>query len=339
MTHLSSIVYADFDNTQLMTENQIAVRDFYNLKSMLALRYLVEEKGLNLVHCTGRVFEQINRDIQSGDFSNLPFSVAAKAKTIICGVGTEIYTLNNQGNYVLDLGWQRILDQSGFKEEALKFTDANGLITKDIIDIAQGMVGYDLELAAQEIEKNTSFKKSMWGSCSQLNVSEGDLRNAFLQAFSENGIDIDKIEITVSIQTAKIAIDLTPKGSNFKANKEYACMYHAEKQGVSVTQTYMAGDSGNDSHCINVKGANTILVGNAHEGFVKNVQSNKTPREIFKAFPSSQAAVGLIEQLGVSGVVLGSDIEAAYDHAAIILSDFQHDIFYKQGQEDINFNI
>jgi len=109
-------IYADFDNLQLLTKNQKAVMDYQNILSMLALRHLVETDVIDLVTCTGRVFNQIHRDINSGEFSRTPFPVAAKTKTIISGVGTEIHHLNKEGVYIEDAQWKAKLEASGFRE-------------------------------------------------------------------------------------------------------------------------------------------------------------------------------------------------------------------------------
>ena len=89
------VCLSDFDNSQLVTQKQVAVPDYTNIASSLALQYLSNTGKVNLVHCSGRVASQIIRDIEDGSFSSLPFPVAAKTQTIIAGVGTEILDWNN----------------------------------------------------------------------------------------------------------------------------------------------------------------------------------------------------------------------------------------------------
>ncbi|MGB1076754.1 MAG: HAD-IIB family hydrolase [Bdellovibrionales bacterium] len=322
------IVFADFDNTQLMTKDQKAVRDYNNLSSMLTLRHLAEEGVINLVHCTGRVFDQIHRDIQSGTFSDIGFPVASKTKTIISGVGTEIYQLNEEGTYIPDTGWESVLEETGFHEEASKFSvQGTGRVLKEFCEYIEEILGTNIDLRSQEDDKQTRFKKSLWGKPAE-GVTEEKIKEAVATALKGIGADPEKVEITASVQTSKIAIDLTPKGPNFKANKEYACMYLMKKTGVNPENTYMTGDSGNDSHCINVPDVKIILPANAQATFVKSVQEAHNENRVFQS-ATGNAASGLIEGLVQSGVIAPKEEQAARRTATITLSDFQHDLFVK----------
>ncbi len=308
-TNNAHAVYADFDNTQLLTNNQKAVRTRENICSMLALRHLVETGALNLIHCTGRVGAQIIRDIETGDFSDLPFPVASKTKTIIAGVGTEIYHLNEQGDYVADEDWQDKMRDTGFAQAVEKLLEKDGNFQENFLSRVSETLGVDINLSGQEIDKQTEFKKSMWGT-PQDNVTSQNIKDAIISVMKEEGINSTAFSITVSIQTSKIAVDLTPKG----ATKPEACVYLMQKDDIHPQNAIMAGDSGNDTHLTKVEGVKTSIPANGQDELVQKVR-NIHPEENIYHDGKHKAAAGLIKAALNFHHVTEQQVSQAYEVA------------------------
>jgi len=308
------VIFADFDNTQLLTKDQKAVKSLENIRSMLALRYLVNMGGLNLVHCTGRVGAQIIRDIEDGKFSGLPFAVASRAKTIIAGVGTEIYHLDETGQYVVDEEWQQKMRDTGFTEAVGQLLTQDGYFQKDFLASISEKVGADIELAGQEPDKQTDFKQSMWGN-PQDGVTSDAIRNAMIEAMEDRGVDAEAFSITVSVQTSKIAIDLTPKG----ATKPEACEYLMARDNIQPHNVIMAGDSGNDTHLTNVPGVKVSIPSNGQNDLIEQVWDKHPDERNIRHDTKYEAAAGLIESAKWFGHVSGEQINHAYNKAKEVL--------------------
>ena len=308
------VIYADFDNTQLLTKDQKAVKSLENIRSMLALRYLVNMCGLNLVHCTGRVGAQIIRDIEDGKFSGLPFAVASKAKTIIAGVGTEIYHLDETGQYVVDEEWQQKMRDTGFTEAVGKLLTEDGQFQEDFLVSISEKIGVDIRLNGQEPDKQTNFKKSMWGN-SYDGVTSDDIRKTMIEAMEDRGVDAKAFSITVSVQTSKIAVDLTPKG----ATKPEACEYLMARDNIRPHNVIMAGDSGNDTHLVNVPGVKISIPANGQDDLIDQVWDKHPDERNIRHDTKYEAAAGLIESAKWFGHVSGEQINHAYNKAQEVL--------------------
>ena len=318
------ILFADFDNTQLLTKEQSAVVTYQNILSNLALQNLSNNGDINLIHCTGRVFSDIHRDIKSGQHSQLPFPTAAQTPHIICGVGTEIYTLNNLGEYELDTQWDKKLKETGFEDAIKSFTvKINGRIISHFCHLIENTLGADINLKPQDDSKNTNLKKSMWGEIKGSDhFTNDELKTAVEKTLHAvcKFEDDQKIEVTTSIQSGKIAIDLTPKG----ANKHEACMYLAGKLGYTPDEIWAAGDSLNDGHCIHLSGANVIVVGNAQADLIKAIHNENKAAHVNFAKLENEAASGIIECLEHANIITHKAIISAQNEACTKMSDIQN---------------
>ena len=101
----------------------------------------------------------------------------------------------------------------------------------------------------------------------------------------------------------------------------------------------MAGDSQNDGHCINVAGANAILVGNAHTSLINSVLKEGNNTQAFFAKPENYAASGVLECLKRVGIVSTNEMESANNAANATLSNFQHQLFVADTKETWNLTI
>ncbi len=312
------LAFLDYDNTQALTAKQKAALTFDNIRSALALKHLVEEQGFKSVHCTGRVDNQIIRDIESGDWSDLPFPLAAKTDIIISGVGTEVSVLNEKGEYVRDEEWRQKMIDTGFTEAVQSVLNDDGTFNQGFLDDVSTKAGVDVGLQGQEPDKQTEFKKSLWGNPVEKNSDE--IRAAIVAVLEDRGINPDSFSITVSVQTSKTAVDLTPKG----ATKPEACEYVTQKIEAETGQKVIplaGGDSRNDDH-LRVEGYKAIMPANAQRDLIDAVYEAQPAENIYHDKNGKKAAAGTVAGIQHFGGVTEQQVALAYAAADAQLKQY-----------------
>lgn len=274
---LNWLLVLDFDNTQAPTHKQVA-QPHETLPYSLMLKRMAESGELPLVHCTGRSFDHIRRDIEHAQ-PGLPEPIAARARAILANVGTEAYEWDEEAQDYVELDGLIDADAAAFFEKRY-----DTLVT--IIDSTPG-------LRLQSADHLGRYKISGWKD-PKSTASNEELLGALKAHLESHGIDPDEIEITASMQS-KFAVDLTPKG----ANKGNAIRFMARRYNIAPRNVYFGGDSINDAAGMWVDHINRILTGNAQESLVKTAheafKQTASPSAIYQA--RAPYALGVLEAL------------------------------------------
>lgn len=161
-------------------------------------------------------------------------SILPEPDYIISGVGTHIYDYNNKSivkefNDVLDEGW-------------------------DIESVEKIIHNSNHPINEQPSKYQHSYKRSYFFH----DASEEHITN-IEQDFANANMYINVV------YSGNKFLDILPKW----ANKGNALQWLLKKLDINVSETLVAGDSGNDTAMFNLKGVKGIVVANAHEELYK----------------------------------------------------------------------
>lgn len=214
-------LFSDLDGT-FIPETRESEEDLTKIKS------LYQNGDLDIVYVTGRDLEDTLNAI---DEFKLP-----RVETIVCDVGTSIYTLENS-SYNLNINYSNKL-----KEIASQ--------PLDDLTISNLLKQRGIEL--QEDDNQKRFKKSFYYELGCEPVID-DLNNRW--------------EAIVSSDNRRGFIDIVPRG----VSKLFPIEWIVDYRGIS--RYIFAGDSGNDLKVFN-SGFPSIVVGNSNVKNLLNHQSN-----------------------------------------------------------------
>ena len=231
-------------------------------------------RGSALVYSTGRTLPQFQQLLEEKKDVLLPPDI------LISAVGTKIYLLNGEGEWVEDLNWSKRLDEewdaAAVREVAYKL----------LIRLGQDRAHFRPAVELNEHKITMGVRDDAVDEAMQ---------------FLQEGIDKEGVKTTlvVSGEGGWKYIDVLPQG----AGKLQSLEYVREELGFDEKCTVACGDSGNDILLLSGP-SRGIIVGNAQEDLRKwyaEIESQGHNGRL--AFVEASMAGGILEGLSSFGFV------------------------------------
>lgn len=274
------LVFLDYDKTQAFTNHQW-LQPHDSTVYTLALNELIETGGLPAIHCTGRSFPHLYRDIFYQQFSNLPRPHAAQALALLTNVGTEAYEW--------DTGHGMYMPIDGF------INPAAGEFFEKITDALTIAIMKTPHLILQPADHQGRYKLSAMtedGYQGESNQLWADL----MQNVRDQGIDEEEIELTASLQ-GRPMFDFTPYGHN----KQNGIRYMAKRYGKTPEKLCFAGDSLNDLSAMLIEDIHIILHSEVQKELIAKLDEHGVPmnRRFHAQNPYAQGLLEIFERQGL----------------------------------------